>query len=89
MAGLGLSTAGTDRSAGRRRRNIDKRQRFAVVFEFLAGRQLEVRLGFLDGESVCKTHRAPTVAANAVAFLQAQALEMIGSGGAIAASHLP
>ncbi len=88
MATLGLSTARAIGSARRRRRNIDKRQRFAVVFEFFAGRQLEVRFGFVEGESVCKTHRAPMVAASAVAFLQAQALEMIGSGAAIAASHL-
>ena len=89
LAGPSLSTAGTDRSARRLGRDIDKHQRFAVAFEFRAGRQLEVRLGFVEGESVCKTHRVPTVAANAVAFLQAQALELIGPCSAIAASHFP
>ena len=81
------STTGCAAAANWRGQDIDERQRLSVVRELLPGRQLKVRLRFVCGEPVRKGHRALAVAAAAVAFLQVQALEMIGSGRPIAALH--
>ena len=62
----------------------DKFQRFSAVFEFLPVGNFR-----LDSSAV-SPHKLIefTVAALPVPFLHAQTLEMIGSGGAITASHL-